>query len=213
MRHSDIKLTMGVYIDPRKLDVRGAVEKLPVLPLGLSAAREAEVRLTVGVPVARPVAQTAGRSGPLEAVPGTAGGFSRDGNSRQGDDGSTCSGNEKPPVTTPVITGGQVGPAGFEPTTSCTPSYRPRLRSPTSSGEFPALPFGLHHRLHHFTGCTCEPPPFGRGGRTDQRPHTRGPGYLLAAADPRSTGAERRKLKAFTTCSLLLVLVKARVLS
>src|SRR3954470_16348925 len=33
MRHSDIKLTMGVYTDPRLLDVRGAVEKLPALPL------------------------------------------------------------------------------------------------------------------------------------------------------------------------------------
>src|SRR5262249_25170211 len=33
MRHSDIKLTMGVYTDPGLLDVRGAVEKLPALPL------------------------------------------------------------------------------------------------------------------------------------------------------------------------------------
>jgi hypothetical protein len=33
MRHSDIKLTVGVYTDPRLLDVRGAVEKLPTLPL------------------------------------------------------------------------------------------------------------------------------------------------------------------------------------
>src|SRR5205823_5635850 len=34
MRHGDIKLTMGVYPDPRLLDVRGAVEKLPALPRG-----------------------------------------------------------------------------------------------------------------------------------------------------------------------------------
>jgi integrase len=33
LRHSDIKLTMGVYTDPRLLDVRGAVERLPALPL------------------------------------------------------------------------------------------------------------------------------------------------------------------------------------
>ncbi len=33
MRHSDIKLTVGVYTDPRLLDVRGAMEKLPSLPL------------------------------------------------------------------------------------------------------------------------------------------------------------------------------------
>ncbi len=33
MRHSDIKLTMGVYTDPRLLDVRGALDALPTLPL------------------------------------------------------------------------------------------------------------------------------------------------------------------------------------
>src|SRR5262249_3941195 len=34
MRHSDIKLTMGVYTDPKLLDVRGALDVLPYLPLG-----------------------------------------------------------------------------------------------------------------------------------------------------------------------------------
>jgi integrase len=34
MRHSDIKLTMGVYTDPKLLDVRGALGTLPLLPLG-----------------------------------------------------------------------------------------------------------------------------------------------------------------------------------
>jgi hypothetical protein len=33
MRHSDIKLTMGVYTDPKLLDVRGALDALPALPL------------------------------------------------------------------------------------------------------------------------------------------------------------------------------------
>jgi Phage integrase family len=33
MRHSDIKLTMGVYTDPRLLDVRGALDALPTLRL------------------------------------------------------------------------------------------------------------------------------------------------------------------------------------
>jgi integrase len=33
MRHSDIKLTMGVYTDPKLLDVRGALDALPMLPL------------------------------------------------------------------------------------------------------------------------------------------------------------------------------------
>ena len=33
MRHSDIKLTMTVYTDPKLLDVRGALDALPTLPL------------------------------------------------------------------------------------------------------------------------------------------------------------------------------------
>src|SRR5262249_53446193 len=34
MRHSTIDLTMNVYTDPRLLDIHGAVEALPALPLG-----------------------------------------------------------------------------------------------------------------------------------------------------------------------------------
>ena len=34
MRHSDIRLTMNVYTDPKLLDVAGALESLPDLPLG-----------------------------------------------------------------------------------------------------------------------------------------------------------------------------------
>jgi hypothetical protein len=33
MRHSKIDLTMNVYTDPRLLDITGAVERLPSLPL------------------------------------------------------------------------------------------------------------------------------------------------------------------------------------
>ena len=35
MRHSKIDLTMNVYTDPKLLDVHGALEKLPSLPLNL----------------------------------------------------------------------------------------------------------------------------------------------------------------------------------
>jgi integrase len=48
MRHSDIKLTMGVYTDPRLLDVRGAVEKLPALPLPSGACTAAVVARATG---------------------------------------------------------------------------------------------------------------------------------------------------------------------
>src|SRR5262249_25263814 len=33
MRHSKLDLTMNVYTDPRLLDVRGALDALPALPL------------------------------------------------------------------------------------------------------------------------------------------------------------------------------------
>jgi hypothetical protein len=44
MRHSDIKLTMNVYTDPKLLDVYGALDRLPELPLrhDREAARESE---------------------------------------------------------------------------------------------------------------------------------------------------------------------------
>ena len=41
MRHSTIDLTMNVYTDPRLLDVAGAMEALPALPLGNGPQQEA----------------------------------------------------------------------------------------------------------------------------------------------------------------------------
>src|SRR3954462_10641132 len=83
MRHSDIKLTMGVYTDPRLLDVRGAVEKLPSLPLsggtdstdaGVARATGTEGRLLGAAnPVAPPVAPTPCISGHSGSSSGTIG--------------------------------------------------------------------------------------------------------------------------------------------
>ena len=42
MRHSSIDLTMNVYTDPRLLDVHGALDKLPNLPLGKPPHHEAQ---------------------------------------------------------------------------------------------------------------------------------------------------------------------------
>jgi hypothetical protein len=41
MRHSKIELTMTVYTDPKLLDVHGALDALPELPLG---ARQTDMR-------------------------------------------------------------------------------------------------------------------------------------------------------------------------
>ena len=64
MRHSDIKLTMGVYTDPRLLDVRGAVESLPAIPL---AAQGGPGSVT---PAVTPTPGNRGQSG---SVAGTVG--------------------------------------------------------------------------------------------------------------------------------------------
>ena len=46
MRHSDIKLTMGVYTDPKLLDVRGALDALPLLSLPGEQPEKETVRAT-----------------------------------------------------------------------------------------------------------------------------------------------------------------------
>jgi integrase len=46
MRHSDIKLTMNVYTDPALLDVRGALDALPSLPLDGDQAEGEAARAT-----------------------------------------------------------------------------------------------------------------------------------------------------------------------
>jgi integrase len=48
MRHSDIKLTMNVYTDPKLLDVRGALNTLPVLPIDGANGSERNVSVSTG---------------------------------------------------------------------------------------------------------------------------------------------------------------------
>jgi hypothetical protein len=70
-------------------------------------------------------------------------------------DGNAGNVNEKPPLTTGVISGGfgvDVGPAGFEPTTSCTPSNQRRGDTPANLGNSATSPAGCT------TGCTNSPP-------------------------------------------------------
>ncbi len=104
MRHSDIKLTMGVYTDPRLLDTRGAVEKLPPLPVPNS--------------VAPPVAPTPFSSGPSVSSAGKSERLYEGSGTDQEVGGSGLKVNENAPVTTGVITGASVGLTGFEPATS-----------------------------------------------------------------------------------------------
>ena len=124
---------MGVYTDPRLLDVRGAVEKLPLIPYPTAPGRrggggegdrdrrpfreQAQFGCTSGC-------TNSVQPGAIRVIRGTEGLTNESQNENADVLGSACPVNEKPPLTTPVISGGQVGPAGFEPTTSCTPSKR-----------------------------------------------------------------------------------------
>ena len=95
MRHSDIKLTMSVYTDPRLLDVRGAMEKLPTFPL--PSLVTLPVTLTPDKP--GPFGSPTGTSAPSNDLASGAGKLAV----------SACPVNENAPVTTAVITGASVG--------------------------------------------------------------------------------------------------------
>ena len=74
MRHSRIDLTMKVYTDPKLLDVAGAMEALPDLPLvarGFQSARTEQIKRATGTDgpsqFAPEFAPTAGKPGNLES--------------------------------------------------------------------------------------------------------------------------------------------------
>jgi len=71
MRHSKIDLTMNVYTDPKLLDVAGAVETLPSLPLPAGPQSEAIAAKATGTedlplsPLVPKLVPTAGKQGPM----------------------------------------------------------------------------------------------------------------------------------------------------
>lgn len=85
MRHTDPKLTANVYTDPELLDVAGAVDALPALPL--AAHESADERVAAGCESGSPeasalapaLAPTRGFSGPRQSLPvtSTGSGFAR----------------------------------------------------------------------------------------------------------------------------------------
>ncbi len=75
MRHSTINLTMITYTDPVLLDVRGAVDSLPALPLNGMNAREESQCAIAGSPIStipRNMPRTAGPERKSLAFPGGA---------------------------------------------------------------------------------------------------------------------------------------------
>ena len=134
MRHSDIKLTMGVYTDPRLLDVRGAVEKLPALPLpsGMDSASDNGLAATgtdghlhngsnAVAPTVAPIRCNRGQFGSSGVTEGSVNESQSDGRERCGNAGNV---NEKPSLTSSVSEGQVVGLTGFEPATSWSRTKR-----------------------------------------------------------------------------------------
>ena len=127
MRHSDIKLTMGVYTDPKLLDVRQAVERLPQL----GARPEPVARpsdgpgVGTGLESAHDCARTGDPQGQFLASADKMGRIS----DRHSDGGridvSACPVNEKAPVTS-AVTG------AFE---SGRRDLNPRPLAPQNSGR------------------------------------------------------------------------------
>ncbi len=140
MRHSDIKLTMGVYTDPRLLDTRAAVDTLPALPLPVSVAPTVAPTGCNG----GPFGSSAGNEGTTLSVIATVSEAV----------GNAANTNEKAPEPHSRDAGALVGLTGFEPATSWSRTKRPKTApvslfaacwrtpppgNPTSS----ALPIGM----------------------------------------------------------------------
>lgn len=70
MRHSDIRLTMGVYTDPKLLDVRAALGVLPALPLDGTGSNQAKVTGTDDSALAPVLAPTWCKRGASETIHG-----------------------------------------------------------------------------------------------------------------------------------------------
>jgi len=114
MRHSTIDLTMNVYTDPRLLDVAGAMEALPALPLGADPISDSTVTKATGTDnsAVRQFAPGFARSVANWCKPGS----TRDKQGRWEDPDSDGSGKTKPLVFQGVY---EAEGTGFEPATPC----------------------------------------------------------------------------------------------
>ena len=122
MRHSTIDLTMNVYTDPRLLDVAGALDALPSLPLDGVPADWQEQRATgtddLNVcAVAPTVAPNSDFSCTSESFAVKTVGVQRDGAAPADVDANRCGVKQKHPLTTAVSGCLEVERKGVEPST------------------------------------------------------------------------------------------------
>ncbi|HKB05367.1 MAG TPA: site-specific integrase [Gemmataceae bacterium] len=136
MRHSRIDLTMNVYTDPKMLDVARAVDALPGLPLDSRLA-----------PLLAPAP---GNQGQTRSFPVNDGRTEHPSGSRGAIDVSSTPVNKRGPLSSGDSGPSQVGPAGFEPTTSCTPSRGANRSGTAKKVNFQSYEFHPSHILQGF---------------------------------------------------------------
>ena len=123
MRHSDPSLTANVYTDPKLLDIHGALNALPSLPLDATDRSNAQAIASASDvrPVALSVALTYGNGG-TKLTMGDKTSISKSTAVRPEPIAvSACPDNEKGRLTTRVNRPSSVGATGFEPATSRPP--------------------------------------------------------------------------------------------
>jgi integrase len=123
MRHSKLELTMGVYTDPALLDVRGALDALPLLPLTAGPAGDQETGRATGTygeapglvaPVVAPTFDEPEQSWSTTGKMNTA---KESGEGGAGIAISAAGDSKKGPLTIPVNDPLGVGATGLEPVT------------------------------------------------------------------------------------------------
>jgi hypothetical protein len=111
MRHSTVDLTMNVYTDPKLLDVAGAVESLPSLPLGPEDGQSTALRVELSATgtedsrasrFAPEFAPTAGKPCILGSVLDKATTFGDEDERGESVAASACPVNRKSPLTSGV---------------------------------------------------------------------------------------------------------------
>jgi integrase len=141
MRHSKIDLTMSVYTDPKLLDVRGALDVLPELPLegrqeaarasGTEGPADASL-LALARALAPTLAPTPDNLVQAETIPVLFSGNSGEAAGKERLAVSSFAGKGKHPLAIPVSGCQQVGATGLEPV---TPSVSKGFSQPPKSQE------------------------------------------------------------------------------
>ena len=129
MRHSKIDLTMNVYTDPRLMDVAGALDALPTLPLNGPATECGRMTGTDGRSVAPTVAPTRCNGGQTESTTGNLVKVWAALSERAARAVTSMPVKAKDSLTTGVNESGRVGATGFEPVTPSVSRYTDRSLS------------------------------------------------------------------------------------